>query len=81
MPREFIPHAEHFSEHYRKSRPELYDPVSGEYKCRYGCEWRNNNLIKTTNHESHSLGARRRGEPGKKCPPPRPAYFNIPGLA
>ena len=82
MPRRFFPRAKRFSEPYRKSKPELYDHVTREFKCRYGCEWRNTNLRKTSNHESKSLGARRKGEPPfEECHPYPPAYANIPGLA
>ena len=85
MAREF-PRAERLSEPYRKSKAELYDPVTREYICRYRCEqnpceWRSISLRKTTDHESKSLGARRKGQIHNECHPYPPAYANIPGLA
>ena len=69
MARVFIPRARMIFKHERKSNEAYYDPISRAYLCRYGCEWRNTSMRKTTNHESKSLGARRKGKPQTECPP------------
>ena len=76
MAREVIPRARKIFRDERQDDPDLYslelNEFGGEireYKCRYGCSYGNTNMRLTTNHESKSLGARRKGKPQKECPP------------
>ena len=73
---QFIPRARKLFQAEREVDPDLYslelNEFGGEireYKCRYGCSFGSASMRSCTNHESKSLGARRKGRPQQNCPP------------